>query len=85
MTNEPSARRRRYNTFADKIGLVPNLRRRDNLRQGIAVAVFALLGATIGWAFRGSGGALLGVILGLLAGGFLSGFVLMILGLVRRE
>lgn len=43
-----------YHTVAETVGLVPSVRRRDNLVQGIAVAVGALVGAAVGWLW-GSG------------------------------
>ena len=80
-----SDKRRKYDLFADSVGLVPNLRRRDNLYQGICVAVFAVVGVTVGWIYRGwPSGAVLGLLGGLVVGLFLSGLILMVVGLSRN-
>ena len=72
--------------IADKVGLVPNVRRKDNLYQALAVLPFVLVGAAVGWVWAGwPGGMVAGIVLGLLVGGFLSGFVLMVLGLARKS
>ena len=81
---ERTKRRFTYAAFADKIGLVPNFRRKDNRYQAIAVFVFVLIGAALGGLWRGwPGGVLAGIIGGLLIGGFVSGLVLMFVGLGR--
>ena len=36
-----------YDGFADKVGLVPNVRAKDNLFQGVFVAVTTILGAAV--------------------------------------
>ena len=74
-----------YEQVADKIGLVPNVRGRDNLIQGAVCFVFAAAAGVIG-GVGGGGlmGAAQGVVVGLLAGGFLTGVTLMVLGLFRR-
>jgi hypothetical protein len=74
-----------YDRFANKVGLVPNLRARDNLFQAAFVAVTTVLGTTIlgvlgGWPM----GVLSGAALGLLVGGLLSGGALMIRGFLRK-
>lgn len=74
-----------YDRFADRVGLIPNVRAKDNLFQakfvGVSVAVgggvFSLLG---GW----PQGTLAGALIGLVLGGFASGLILMIRGLRRR-
>lgn len=74
-----------YEQFADKVGLVPNLRAKDNAFQakfvGITTAVgAAVLSLVIGWPMGTATGALIGLVLG----GLASGFVLMIRGLRRK-
>jgi hypothetical protein len=77
-----------YDAIADKVGLVPNLRVKDNLYQGVAVAVLTLAGATVGFflgpATERSLGIGLGALAGLVVGGLLSGLVLMVVGLLRK-
>ncbi len=75
-----------YDEVVDKVGLVPNVKARDNMIQGIVVAVFALIGGLIG--LIGGGwpeGFGLGVVAGLIVGGFLSGLVLMFIGITRKN
>jgi hypothetical protein len=74
-----------YDRFADRVGLVPNLRTKDNVFQGVFVALTtifgaAVLGLIVGWPM----GVLGGAALGLLVGGLASGGVLMARGLRRR-
>ena len=74
-----------YNLFADKIGGAPNLRLKDNLYQAVAIIVCVCIGGSIGWVRGGSPGAVVaGVAAGLVIGLLLSGFVLAIIGLVRK-
>ncbi|GEM_PF-5400174 len=74
-----------YNEVVDKVGLLPNVNKRDNMIQGITVAVFALLGGLIGLIVGGwPEGFGLGVVGGLIVGGFLSGLVLMVIGMFRH-
>ena len=72
-----------YQEIAETVGMVPSLRRQDNIIQGIIVAVGSLIGALAGGAGGGGGGALIGLLLGLIVSAFVSGFVLMIVGAVR--
>lgn len=77
-----------YNVVADKVGLVPNIRGKDNLYQAIAVAVCIVLGALLGLLLDADSVATrlgLGALAGLIVGGFGSGLVLMIFGLVRKS
>jgi len=91
MAQPPVDSRKTYDAFADKVGLVPNVRLKDNLIQGLVVAAFTLLGAWLGPALipsdwgLGSMAVGLGALAGLLCGGFVSGLVLMILGLLRKS
>ncbi|MCO5166500.1 MAG: hypothetical protein M9894_09060 [Planctomycetes bacterium] len=73
-----------YDVMQDKVGLVPNLRVKDNLVQAIVTVVALVLGVAIGTVFGGAEGALAGALGGLVVGGLGSGVVLMIIGLVRR-
>ena len=71
--------------MADKIGGVPNLRKRDNLFQAATIGVFLLIGVLVGWGMGGWPlGALLGALGGLVSGTLISGVVLMIIGLRRK-
>ena len=74
-----------YNLLADKIGGVPNVRKKDNLFQGIFVGSSALVGVLIGW-FAGGWplGVMLGALGGLVVGTLISGVVLMVMGLRRK-
>lgn len=86
---DSNSSRASYDAIADKVGLVPNLRVKDNLYQGVVVAVFTLVGAMVGFflapATNRSLGVGLGAVAGLVVGGLLSGLVLMVLGLVRKS
>ena len=75
-----------YNFMADKIGGVPNLRKKDNLYQAVAIGLFLIIGVIVGW-FVGGGlqGALLGGLAGLIAGTLISGVVLMVIGFLRKS
>ena len=74
-----------YDRFADKVGLVPNIRAKDNVFQGVFVAVTTVLGAAVLGVFGGwPMGVLGGAVLGLVVGGLVSGGVLMIRGLRRK-
>jgi hypothetical protein len=75
-----------YNLLADKIGGVPNLRKKDNLYQAATVAVFSIIGVVVGWSVGGwPEGVLLGVVGGLIAGILISGVVIMVLGFRRKS
>jgi hypothetical protein len=86
---QPNPGRKFYDDFADKIGMVPNIRLKDNLLQGIAVVALTLIGALVGFLVSPdtarSLGAGLGALAGLIGGGLLSGLVLMIVGLLRKS
>jgi hypothetical protein len=75
-----------YNFLADKIGGVPNVRKKDNLYQAVAIGVFLIIGAVVGW-FLGEWpqGVLLGGLAGLIAGTLISGAVLTVIGLCRKS
>lgn len=73
-----------YQDFAETVGMVPSVNPKDNLFQVASVALGTLLGALIGWTWAGrSEGAFVGGFLGIVVSAFLSGFVLMVLGMVR--
>lgn len=81
-----------YNRVAETVGLVPNLRLKDNLLQLVIVLVGLLIGAVVGYVLARQNGhagqaalgfAALGAGLGFVLFGVLSGIVLMILGWVR--
>jgi hypothetical protein len=73
-----------YELFSGKIGGVPNVRKKDNLIQAAAVVAGTTVGAIAGW-LVGSWpmGPLIGGLVGMTAGLLVSGFVLMIIGLLR--
>ena len=78
-----SPAREEYDEIADKVGLVPNLRGKDNLAQGVIVGSATAVGVVIGGLIGGMEGALVGALLGLVVSGFLTGFALMIIGWLR--
>ena len=75
-----------YEHVADKVGLVPNVRKKDNLYQGIAVLCTTAMGSVVGLVWWGGWpmGVLAGALAGLVVGGLVSGAVLMIVGLTRK-
>ncbi len=75
-----------YNFLADKIGGIPNVRKKDNLYQALAIGLFVIVGAVVG-AFLGEWpqGVLLGGLAGLIAGTLISGAVLTVIGLLRKS
>ena len=76
-----------YQRVADTVGMVPSLRWKDNLIQGACVVVGTAAGAGIGSLMTREPmfGAVLGGIIGLVAALFISGIVLMILGMRRAK
>jgi hypothetical protein len=86
MLPKTSAARDDYDMIADNIGFVPNIRKQDNIVQGIVILVTMVLGVIIGLIVDFSSvGALLGVLGGLILGTLVSGIVLMIIGLKRKR
>ncbi len=81
LANSPAGEK--YDEIADKVGLVPNLRGKDNLVQGVIVGSATAVGAGIGALIGGGEGAMIGALLGLVVSGFFTGFALMIIGLIR--
>ncbi|MCX6924367.1 MAG: hypothetical protein NT154_14305 [Verrucomicrobia bacterium] len=75
-----------YNFLADKIGGVPNVRKKDNLYQAVAIGVFLIVGVVVGGFVGGwPDGVLLGGLAGLIAGTLISGAVLTVIGLCRKS
>jgi hypothetical protein len=72
-----------YEAVAQTVGLIPSLRLKDNLIQGVVIALGGLVGLSLGILLGGSSWALLGSLIGLVSSLLLSGFVLMIVGFVR--
>jgi VIT1/CCC1 family predicted Fe2+/Mn2+ transporter len=72
-----------YNTIAEIVGGIPSLRLKDNIIQAIGIAVVTCLSVIFGAALGGIAGAIVAAILGLIASTLISGFVLMIVGLIR--
>jgi hypothetical protein len=87
--DEPRKRltdRQAYNVVSDTV-TGANLRLRDNLFQGVAVLVFALIGVGVGYFLMPDNrltGALLGLVGGLIVGVLASGTFLMIFRAVRH-
>ena len=81
-----------YQRVAETIGLVPDMKKKHNLVQGIFVGVGSLLGLTAGAAYGAHRGsrydiiiwALLGLVLGMGPCTLVTGLVLMVMGLKRR-
>jgi hypothetical protein len=75
-----------YNFLADKIGGVPNVRKKDNLYQAAAIGVFLIVGVVVGGLLgEWPQGVLLGGLAGLIAGTLISGAVLTVIGLCRKS
>ena len=75
-----------YNLLADKIGGVPNVRKKDNLCQAAAIGVFLIVGVVVGGSLgEWPEGVLLGGLAGLIAGTLVSGAVLTVIGLCRKS
>lgn len=72
-----------YNRVAEIVGMVPSLRWKEHHIQAVVILLFAVVGGIIGLIFEDRIGAILGALSGVIFGTFISGFVLMILGLVR--
>ena len=77
------SKRETYDTVAETIGLVPSVRLKDNVIQGISVVVVTGLAALTGFLTNGTPGLAIGSLLGLIGSLFLSGGVLMVVGWVR--
>ena len=75
--------RNTYDTVADTVGLVPSLRVKDNVIQGITVVVLTAIAALVGFVVNGTTGLAIGTLLGLIASLLISGGVLMVVGWIR--
>lgn len=73
----------KYQKFAEKVGGIPCLWRKDHLFQGIFAIGSATIGAILGWFLYGGPRVIGLAFAGLVAGTLLSGFVFMILGWLR--
>ena len=73
-----------YEVMADKVGLVPNVRKKDNVFQAVFTAAFAVVGTLIGLIWQGGVGALWGALAGIVVGGVISGVILCGVGLARK-
>jgi DNA-directed RNA polymerase subunit RPC12/RpoP len=73
-----------YEVMADKVGLVPNIRKKDNIFQAIFTLAFTIVGTIIGLVWQGGLGAGIGTLAGLVVGGLISGVILCVIGLVRK-
>jgi hypothetical protein len=75
-----------YNLLADKVGGIPNVRKKDNLYQAAAIGVFLIVGVVVGGCVgEWPEGVLLGGLAGLIAGTLISGAVLTVIGLCRKS
>jgi hypothetical protein len=70
---------------AETVGLVPSLRWKDNIIQGVVVLVVTGIAAVVGLLTNGMEGLLVASLVGLLASLLISGFVLMVVGWVRAS
>jgi hypothetical protein len=85
MSASASTGKEAYNIVSDTV-VGANVRLKDNLFQGLAILVFAILGGVLGLIFveEPLAGLMLGGIGGLIVGLFLSGIALMIFRGVRH-
>lgn len=72
-----------YHTVADTVGLVPNLRWKDNVFQAAFIFAALIVGLVIGYFVGDLPGLFVGAIIGLIAGTLLSGITLMVIGWIR--
>jgi hypothetical protein len=85
MTEQEPQQSTDYERIADKVGFVPNVRKKDNLYQGLSILGTILVGMLLGYILMGeSMGLLLGGLAGAILGLLVSGVVLMIVGLMRK-
>ena len=75
-----------YHLLADKIGGVPNFRKKDNFYQAAGIGVAIVIGSLTGGFIDGwPRGVFLGALGGLIGGTLISGIVLMIVGFLRKS
>ena len=72
-----------YQRVADTVGMVPNVRLKDNLYQLIAGAIGGVIGAIIGVALGGSAGLVIGGLAGFVVVALFWGIGLGIVGAIR--
>ncbi|HOX05800.1 MAG TPA: hypothetical protein PK280_05320 [Planctomycetota bacterium] len=72
-----------YHTVAETVGMVPNVRFRDNLIQGLVIGIGTLVATLVGLIVGGGTGAAIGLVCGLVISLLISGAVLMVIGWVR--
>ena len=70
-------------TAADTIGMVPNVRAKDNLIQGLVIGAGTVVSTVVGLCLGGGVGAAIGAVAGLIGFLLISGGVLMVVGWVR--
>jgi len=73
-----------YDQFADKVGLVPNLRKGDNKLQAKVLLITWLICIIVGAIWGKGPGAIMGALLGLVVALLVSGGVLTVVGLLRK-
>lgn len=73
----------KYQRLAETVGMIPSFNLEDNLYQGRFVGQVTLTTGLVGLVLGGAGLGMIFALLGLIGSGFLSGFVLMIVGLKR--
>ena len=85
----------KYDRMADTVGLIPNVRKQDNLYQGLCVLGFVIMGTAAagfwdGGAIRDFLGdslpvrLVVGALAGLVLGALISGAILLVVGLKRK-
>lgn len=72
-----------YQRVADTVGMVPNVRLKDNLYQLIAGAIGAVVGAFFGFALGGTAGVVIGGLAGFVVVALFWGIGLGIVGAIR--
>lgn len=83
-SNEASDEYSSYDQFADKVGLVPNVRKDDNKLQTKLLLITWLICIVVGAIWGKTDGAIMGALLGLVVALLVSGGVLMVVGLLRK-
>jgi DNA-directed RNA polymerase subunit RPC12/RpoP len=73
-----------YEVMSDKIGLVPNIKKKDNVFQALFTLAFTIVGTLIGLVGWGGVGAGIGALAGISVGGLISGVILCVVGLTRK-
>ena len=87
--------RAEYDRFADTVGLLPNVRKKDNIYQGFCVLAFVIIGTALAFFWDGAAirdflgdGLLVRFVVrafaGLIIGALVSGAVLLVLGFTRK-